>query len=397
MTQLDALLGTISKDGVELELGSGLNFTGSVAITRNTVTGKLDIAISGGGGSAHTIENNGAAITQRTSLNFVGFTTSDVGGKSTVALPLINLAIGVTGFLGAASINDNTLGLDKLTTSVESRLIGRGQGGGTGDLEGINPVGSGLEMSGTTLRRSALTGAVSAAAGSNTTAFASGNFAALTLKTTGPLELKSGTIAATGDIRTGNAFVFTARNSAGSVDTNLWSWDGTVPKITLGSGNTGGISGYINLLSGGIELCAGTNAQLTILAAGVQFNHNAVGWDAARTGPTLAQANAPGSSAVGAKTTIHAQDSTGSTSTGGAFDLAPGAGTLVGGLARLMSGGATPGGGAARFEWNDTGIGFGVTPIAKPAVTGSRGGNAALASLLTALANLGLITDSSSA
>jgi len=38
----------------------------------------------------------------------------------------------------------------------------------------------------------------------------------------------------------------------------------------------------------------------------------------------------------------------------------------------------------------------GTTPIAKPTVTGSRGGNAALASLLTALANYGLIVDSSS-
>lgn len=36
------------------------------------------------------------------------------------------------------------------------------------------------------------------------------------------------------------------------------------------------------------------------------------------------------------------------------------------------------------------------TPIAKPTVTGSRGSNAALASLLTALANYGLVTDSSS-
>lgn len=39
---------------------------------------------------------------------------------------------------------------------------------------------------------------------------------------------------------------------------------------------------------------------------------------------------------------------------------------------------------------------FGATPIAKPTVTGSRGGNAALASLLTALADLGWLTDSSS-
>jgi hypothetical protein len=36
------------------------------------------------------------------------------------------------------------------------------------------------------------------------------------------------------------------------------------------------------------------------------------------------------------------------------------------------------------------------TPIAKQTVTGSRGGNAALADLLTKLANLGLITDGTS-
>jgi hypothetical protein len=37
---------------------------------------------------------------------------------------------------------------------------------------------------------------------------------------------------------------------------------------------------------------------------------------------------------------------------------------------------------------------FNTTPVVKPTVTGSRGGNAALASLLTALANYGLITNS---
>jgi hypothetical protein len=39
---------------------------------------------------------------------------------------------------------------------------------------------------------------------------------------------------------------------------------------------------------------------------------------------------------------------------------------------------------------------LGATPIARPSVTGSRGANAALASLLTQLATLGLITDNSS-
>lgn len=54
------------------------------------------------------------------------------------------------------------------------------------------------------------------------------------------------------------------------------------------------------------------------------------------------------------------------------------------------------------FQWEASGSAamlgfFGTAPIVKPAPTGSRGGNAALASLLTALANLGLITDSTSA
>lgn len=40
---------------------------------------------------------------------------------------------------------------------------------------------------------------------------------------------------------------------------------------------------------------------------------------------------------------------------------------------------------------------FGSTPVAKQTITGSRGGNAALASLLTGLANIGWITDSTTA
>jgi hypothetical protein len=56
------------------------------------------------------------------------------------------------------------------------------------------------------------------------------------------------------------------------------------------------------------------------------------------------------------------------------------------------------GGGATKISVGTTGIGFyGTAPAAKPAITGSRGGNAALADLLTKLAALGLITDSTTA
>lgn len=57
---------------------------------------------------------------------------------------------------------------------------------------------------------------------------------------------------------------------------------------------------------------------------------------------------------------------------------------------RFTIGGTTPvriGGGALGF--------FDATPTIKPTITGAKGGNAALGSLLTALAGLGLITDSS--
>jgi hypothetical protein len=48
-----------------------------------------------------------------------------------------------------------------------------------------------------------------------------------------------------------------------------------------------------------------------------------------------------------------------------------------------------------RIRINGTGIGFyAATPVAKPTVSGSKAANAALASLMTALSTLGLVTDS---
>lgn len=62
------------------------------------------------------------------------------------------------------------------------------------------------------------------------------------------------------------------------------------------------------------------------------------------------------------------------------------------------AGGFVANSGTKRFEWDSNGIGFfAATPVAKQSITGSRGGNAALADLLTKLALAGLITDSTSA
>lgn len=76
------------------------------------------------------------------------------------------------------------------------------------------------------------------------------------------------------------------------------------------------------------------------------------------------------------------------------FNYRNGAGTPTAGLTAQVDGaGVAILTGNVKVAGN---IGFYSTaPIAKPTVTGSRGANAALASALTALANLGLITDSS--
>lgn len=64
------------------------------------------------------------------------------------------------------------------------------------------------------------------------------------------------------------------------------------------------------------------------------------------------------------------------------------------GFISLVTGGASPA--EALRAGTGPALGFnGTFPITKPTVTGSRGANAALASLLTALANYGLIVDSS--
>jgi hypothetical protein len=66
----------------------------------------------------------------------------------------------------------------------------------------------------------------------------------------------------------------------------------------------------------------------------------------------------------------------------------------AGGGVQIVAG-TTPG---VKVHANGTGLGFhGATPVAKPTITGSRGGNAALADLLTKLASAGLITDGTSA
>lgn len=107
----------------------------------------------------------------------------------------------------------------------------------------------------------------------------------------------------------------------------------------------------------------------------------------------LAQHAGVGSGVAGADAGIQGGDGDGAGFGGPAWIRAGGGGTP--GIASMKNAAGTDliqVGGAA------DGVGFnGTAPIAKPAISGSRGGNAALASLITAGAALGLWTDSTTA
>lgn len=95
------------------------------------------------------------------------------------------------------------------------------------------------------------------------------------------------------------------------------------------------------------------------------------------------------------KWTIKGQDAGGSNNNGGDLDVTPGAKTGSGtpGILNLGISDADE----VNIGMAGNKIGFhGVTAVVLEAVTGSRGGNAALADLLTKLANKGIITDSTS-
>ncbi|HSE61122.1 MAG TPA: glycosyl hydrolase family 28-related protein [Candidatus Saccharimonadales bacterium] len=86
--------------------------------------------------------------------------------------------------------------------------------------------------------------------------------------------------------------------------------------------------------------------------------------------------------------------------TNGGLDWGPGGSGVDtnlyrGGSGVLVTDGTMTVGGSLQHNGSAAGF-YGTTAISKPTVSGSKGGNAALASLITALANLGLINDSTS-
>jgi hypothetical protein len=176
---------------------------------------------------------------------------------------------------------------------------------------------------------------------------------------------------------TGDQTIFSAMACTGTTSTG--------GALSLRSGNGTTVAGDVTIING-----ASTNT--TFSSTGVTFSMQTVQFVANQTNCIIKQADNTTNSATAATLTVRAANATGTTSTGGDLIVASGTGTTANGNVKINSGSTT------RIQANGTGLGFfAATPVAKPTVTGAKGGNAALASLLTQLVSLGLITDSSTA
>lgn len=160
--------------------------------------------------------------------------------------------------------------------------------------------------------------------------------------------------------------------------------NGTSPEISAGDSL---------LLDGGSLTSDGVKISLLVGTDGLHLSAGGVTLDV----DTIARAGVAGDDLW-----VQSAGNTGG-GAGGTLYLIAGTGT-DGGYAVLRAGAATTGtpgaaimqdsSGADRVAASYLGIAFnGGVPANKPSITGSRGGNAALASLLTALASMGLITD----
>lgn len=227
------------------------------------------------------------------------------------------------------------------------------------------------------------------------------------------LELGTGTLSATGSIRHANATTMVAaRNAASTADIAILATDATnnvtlgdaanaarvkiagatavqiamsTPVLEIGTTNTSGV--------GDVRFQAATARVLL----GLRNNGNTADISAVATDTSgnlwFGSDNANGNQATAL---IFNQASAGNmlfrSNNTTKLTISGSANTLNNTTVDIQSGGTS------RIKTDGTGIGFFATaPATKQTVTGSRGANAALASLLTALATYGIVTDSSSA
>lgn len=268
--------------------------------------------------------------------------------------------------LNAHVSSSAAISLSKLATIATDRLLGRDTAG-TGAIEELT-VGGGVEFTGTGIQRSALTGDITASAGSGTTAIAAGvivdadvnssaaiagtkispDFGSQNILTTGYIALGASP-ATTGAIRLSHGMLITGR-TVGATDKVLLDW-GVTANDVLQIGTTAATTSVkIFASSGGlIELrVGGATAVASLTSTSLALTVPLVTWDASVASCTIQQTVNTSASVTGAALVAAAQDCNGTTAvTAGAATFRAGdatgaSGTRTGGALTLRSGtGAT--------------------------------------------------------
>jgi hypothetical protein len=170
------LMGTnIGAGTMTLTAGAGVTVNGSVTVAahgwwwaKKTNTNTWQTFVGGSSGGTVTA-GNGLTDTAGTFSVDAEDATIVVGAGGIKRAPIGGDVVIADGS-NTAAIPSDTITYAKIqNVSAASRVIGRGSAAGAGDAEELTPTG-GIEVSGTNLQRSALSGDITAAAGSGTTA-----------------------------------------------------------------------------------------------------------------------------------------------------------------------------------------------------------------------------------
>lgn len=313
-------------------------------------------------GTSLTVGPTGVKISDITGPAFLGRAANSSGSVVAIQgaanqVPRVS-ADGTTlafGTVATAGLTDASVTMAKLANLAALTVIGNATNGVA------VPAAIAAGTDGHVLRRSGTTLGFGTVPGTSITP----NFGTQNLQTTGFVSI--GSPAATiGDLRVKNDFVMAARDVTNTADAVL---------IQFPAGNSLvlGANAYLTILNGNsLSLRAGNVVCGTVDTSFWTFDSPALRFRKSVTAPSLTQENEVANSVNGQKTTIHAQNSTGTTTTGGAIDIGPGSGTTAGGLGRLLSGSS-----AVRLSWNDTGVSFfAATPVVQQTLTDNTGGTA---------------------
>ncbi len=187
------------------------------------------------------------------------------------------------------------------------------------------------------------------------------DFGAQNLLTTGALILGAGaTTVTTGAIRLSYTNKIVAKNAAGTNEyTVLTAGNGVNNDVIVGEDSRVDVV-RLRAISQ-VSFYVGSTEQMRVASTFVWCFPGIFAFPTGTGTPVIRQDDQTTASLVGQKLSIHAQNCTGATSTGGDLDIGPGSGTTTGGLGRLLSGA-----GAQRFAWNATGVGlYTTTPVAQ--------------------------------